>query len=67
MLPKEIVDIVIKYQSKMDEISTINAAIEELIYQLNSINSNIVERLTLLINSMDTSDEEEQLLSDSKV
>lgn len=67
MLPKEITDIVLKYQSKMDEVSTINAAIEELIYQLNSINSNIAEKLTTLINSVDASDEEDQILNDSKV
>lgn len=67
MLPKNIADIVVKYRSKIDEVSAINAIVEELVYYLSSINSNITERLQLLINDINTGDEEEQLLSDSRV
>lgn len=67
MFPKEIIDIIVKYQSKNDELSTINAAIDELIYQLNSINGNIKERINLLMSSVDTIKEEECLLRDSKI
>lgn len=67
MLPKDIADIVIKYRSKIDEVSAVNAIVDELVYQLSSINGNITDRLQLLVNDINASDEEEQLLLDSRV
>lgn len=67
MFPKEISDIIIKYQSENDELSTINAAVDELIYQLNKINENIAEKLRLLLYSADTTEEEANLLRDSQI
>lgn len=67
MFPKEISDIIIKYNSSNDELSTINAAIDELIYQFNSINGNIKERINCLLTTVDTTAEEEKLFHDSKI
>ena len=67
MFPKEIIDIILKYQSQNDELSTINAAIDELIYQLNKINENITEKLKILLRQLETTEEEEHLLHDSQI
>lgn len=67
MFPKEISDIIIKYNSSNDELSTINAAIDELIFQLNSINGNIKERINCLLTTVETTAEEERLFHDSKI
>lgn len=67
MFPKEVADIIRRYNSSNDELLTINAAIDELIYQLKSINDNIKERTNLLMSSVDTIKEEECLFHDSKI
>lgn len=69
MFTEDIINIITKYQSKNEEISTINAAIDEIIYQLNNINENIIERLKPLLNNINinTIEEEKHLLQDSQM
>lgn len=67
MFPKDIINIITKYQSENEEIDTINSAIDEIIYQLNKLNGNIIERLKILLNNINTTEEEERLLHDSQM
>lgn len=66
MFPKEVTDIILKYQSENDELCTINAAIDEIIFQLQKVNDNITEKINLLLKNLNTSSEEIQLLHDSQ-
>ena len=67
MLPYEIEELIIKYHSSQNELTTINKAIDDIAYQLMSINKIIANRLNVSTNNLTINDEEDQLLKDSKI
>lgn len=68
MFPKEIVEIIQKYQNDMpDEISNINTLIDEMLCQLKIISKKISSKLYMLTNNESINDEEDNILQDSKI
>lgn len=67
MFSDEIIGILEKYKNDIaEETSNINLSIEKIKCELNSVNSVISEKLKHLINSDEISDEEIELLNDSR-
>ena len=67
MFSDEIIGILEKYKNDIaEETSNINLCIEKIKCELNSVNSVISEKLKHLINSDEISDEEIELLNDSR-
>lgn len=65
MLPKEIVDIILKYQS-FYEVEEIDKGIQKIIKQLKHINNNISEQLYMLMDGIEVDSSEQQLLDSSR-
>lgn len=65
MLPKDIVDIILKYQN-FYEVEEINKSVKNIIKHLKQINNNISEQLYMLMNGIEVDSSEQQLLDDSR-
>lgn len=66
MFPKEIVEIIQKYQTLNCSIKNINDHIESILSELSEINNNITEQLYFMMDKKNIDSSEESLLKDSQ-